>query len=218
VLFTSGSSAEPKAVPLTQAGLVTNAHAVGQRQGVVPGDRFWLVSPLFFVFGCANAIPNALTHAATLCVQERFDAAHALEYIERHRCTVYYVVAPITRALAACPELDKRDISSLRSGTANATPDDLRLAIDVLGVEEVCNAFGMTEGYGHSTITSHRDPRDVRINSQGRPLPTQQMRIVSPDGDVLPPHEVGEIQIRGAVTPGYLDDPQLNATAFDGDG
>jgi fatty-acyl-CoA synthase len=209
LLFTSGSSAEPKAVRLTQGGLVRTAHAVGERQGIHEDDRFWFASPLFFVFGCANALPNALTHAATLCLQERFDASSALEFIERHRCSVYYGVAPITRALAACPDLASRDISSLRTGTANATPEDLRLAIEVLGVAQVCNAYGMTEGYGHSAMTSCADSVHVRTGSQGRVLPTQELRIVA-DGVAVGPGTPGEIQLRGTISPGYLDFPAAN--------
>jgi fatty-acyl-CoA synthase len=214
LLFTSGSSAAPKAVRLAHSDLVRNAHAIGERQGVVATDRFWFASPMFFVFGCANALPNVLSHAATLCVQERFEPSSALEFIERHRCTVYYGVAPVTRALAACPDLIHRDISSLRTGTANATPEDVRLAIEVLGVERVCNAYGMTEGYGHTAMTDHTDPADVRINSQGTVLPTQELRIVSGDavGVVGTP---GDIQIRGAITPGYLD---TTTDAFAADG
>lgn len=217
LVFTSGSSAEPKAVRLTHGGLVRSGYAIGERQGVSADDRFWFASPLFFVFGCANALPNALTHAATLCVQERFEAASALEFIERHRCTVYYGVGPVTRALAACEDLPRRDVSSLRTGTANATPEDLRLAIEVLGVQQVCNAYGLTESYGHSTITAHTDPADVRMNSQGTVLPTQQIRIVA-DGVVAPADVAGEIQIRGLITPGYLDDVDTTARAFDRDG
>jgi HIP---CoA ligase len=224
LLFTSGSSAEPKAVRLTQGGLVRTAHAVGERQGIHEDDRFWFTSPLFFVFGCANALPNALTHAATLCLQERFEASSALEFIERHRCSVYYGVAPITRALAACPDLASRDISSLRTGTANATPEDLRLAIEVLGVAQVCNAYGMTEAYGHSAMTSYADPVHVRTGSQGRVLPTQELRIVA-DGVAAGPGTPGEIQLRGTISPGYLDSPAADmggesgrAAAFGDDG
>jgi HIP---CoA ligase len=213
LIFTSGSSAEPKAVRLTQQGLVQTAHAVGERQGIRPDDRFWFASPLFFVFGCANALPNALTHAATVCLQERFEARSALEFIERHRCTVYYRVAPITRALAARPDLAEFDISALRTGTANATPEDLRLAIEVLGVGQVCNAYSLTEGYDHSTITACDDPVSVRTGSQGRVLPTQELRIVV-DGAVAGPDQAGEIQLRGAITAGYLDAPELTAAAF----
>ncbi len=213
VLFTSGSSAEPKAVRLRQAGVVRTAHAIGERQGVSAADRLWFGSPLFFVYGCSNAIPNAMTHAATLCVQERFDAAETLAFIERHRCTVYYGVAPITRALAAHPDLGRRDISSLRRGTGNATPEDLRITIEVLGVADVCNAYGLTEGHGHSTINDHTDPPEVRMSSQGRVLPTQELRIVVA-GVPVGPGEAGEIQIRGLITPGYLDDDGSTAQGF----
>lgn len=217
LLFTSGSTAAPKAVRLIQAGMLRNAYAIGERQGIRPDDRFWFASPLFFVFGCSNALPNALTHAATLCVQERFEASSALEFIERHRCTVYYGVAPVTRALAACTDLHTRDISSLRTGTANATPEDLRIVIEVLGVDQVCNAYGMTEGYGHTAMTACTDPVDVRIDSQGTPLPTQEIRIAT--GDALADVGVpGDIQIRGTITPGYLDSADQGAQAFDKDG
>ena len=84
LVFTSGSSAAPKAVRLTQGGLVRTAHAIGERQGVRQDDKFWFASPLFFVFGCSNALPNVLTHGATLCLQERFEASSALEI---HRAT-----------------------------------------------------------------------------------------------------------------------------------
>jgi len=217
LLFTSGSSAEPKAVRLTHEGLIRTARAIGQRQGIRPGDRFWFASPLFFVFGCSNAVPNALVHGATLCLQERFEARSALAFIERHRCTVYYGVAPITRALAESPDLRRFDISSLRTGTANATPEDLRLAIEVLGVRHVCNAYGLTEGHGHSTITAWDDPAGVRTGSQGRVLPTQELRIVA-DGAVAPAGQSGEIQIRGAISPGYLDAAELTTAAFTADG
>ncbi|WIX75649.1 class I adenylate-forming enzyme family protein [Amycolatopsis carbonis] len=217
VLFTSGSTAEPKAVRLTQGGVVRTAHAIGERQGVTGSDRLWFGSPLFFVYGCSNALPNALTHAATLCVQEKFDAAAALAFIERHRCTVYYGIGPITRSLAAHPDLAARDISRLRTGTANATPEDLRLAIEVLGVREVCNAYGLTEGHGHSTITHHTDPPQLRMLSQGTALPTQELRIVV-DGAPVGPGEPGEIQIRGLISPGYLDDGDRTAQGFAADG
>jgi HIP---CoA ligase len=206
VLFTSGSSAAPKAVRLTQGGMIRNGHAIGERQGIQNDDRFWFASPLFFVFGCSNALPNALTHAATLCVQTKFEPTSALEFIERHRCTVYYGVAPVTRALAASPDLHRHDISTLRTGTANATPDDLRIAIEVLGVDQVCNAYGMTESYGHSAMTDHTDPAEVRINTQGTVLPTQELRVV--EGSAIGVIGVpGDIQIRGTITPGYLDSP-----------
>lgn len=218
VLFTSGSTAAPKAVPLRHGGLMRNGHAVGSRHHAVQGDRIWLASPLFFVFGCANALPNAMTHAATLCTQDRFEPERALRFIATERCTLYYGVPTMTRALAAYPDLGSYDISSLRSGSTAFTAEDVRLANDVLGVAKVCSAYGMTEGYGHTTMTDADDPREVRLSTQGRPLPTQEIQILTADGDVAGPGELGLVRIRGCVTSGYLDAPELNAAAFDSDG
>jgi fatty-acyl-CoA synthase len=218
LVFTSGSTAHPKAVPLVQKGLVTQGRAIGDRQGVNETDRFWIATPLFFVFACGNAVPNALTHGATLCVQERFAPESALAFIEQHRCTVYYGVGPMARALAACPDLSRRDISSLRKGTANATEDDLRITIDVLGVSDVCNAYGMTEAYGHTTVTDMTDPAELRMRSQGTVLPTQEFRIVDEAGSSVGPDVLGEIQLRGLITRGYLDDDELNRASFDAEG
>ncbi len=66
-------------------------------------------------------------------------------------------------------------------------------------------------------MTAHTDPADVRINSQGVVLPTQQLRIVA-NGDVAPPDVAGEIQIRGLITPGYLGDADSTARVLDRDG
>jgi fatty-acyl-CoA synthase len=71
-------------------------------------------------------------------------------------------------------------------------------------VREVCNAYGMTEGHGHTTITAHTDPPEVRMHTQGTVLPTQELRIID-----------GQIEIRGTITPGYLEP---NETAFTPDG
>lgn len=217
LLFTSGSTAEPKAVPLRHGCLLANGFQIGERQHVVVGDRLWLGSPLFFSYGCANAVPVAYTHGAALCLQERFDADQALGLIERERCTVYYGLAPVTRALIAAGSFPSADVSSLRTGTTGMTGEDKRLAIEVLGIREICSVYGLTEGYGHSAMTDAIDPLPVKLETQGTVLATQELRIAGPDGTELPNGEVGEIQLRGCVIDGYYDADQLNADSFTAD-
>src|SRR5678816_4565827 len=85
-----------------------------------------------------------------------------------------------------------------------------------LGVREICNVYGLTECYGNSHVTDAADPTDVRLHSVGRPLPGMEIRIVDRDTRrPLPPGEVGEILIRGHLTPGYYKDPERNDAAFD---
>lgn len=219
ILFTSGSTAHPKAVPLRHGCLVRSGRELGARQHIRPGDRIWFAAPLFFGYGCSNAFPVALTYGATLCLEERAGGDESLAFIERERCTVYYGLAPTTRLLVGAPSFGRYDISSLRTGTTGFTAEDKRLVIETLGVREICSVYGMTEAYGHSTMTdAHRDSLDVVLTTQGRVLPTQQIRIVDEAGAVLAAGATGEIQLRGCVTTGYLDSPELNEAAFTDDG
>ncbi|MFD4195658.1 class I adenylate-forming enzyme family protein [Amycolatopsis thermoflava] len=214
ILFTSGSTAKPKPVPLRHGPLVANPREIGRRQHLRPGDRLWISAPFFFGYGTANALPVALTHATTLCLQERLDGEEALAFIERERCTVYYGLAPTTRALLSAPSFGKRDISSLRTGTCGFTAEDKRLVIEELGVTQVCSMYGLTEGYGHSTVSDALDPVEVKLSTCGTALPTQQVRIVDDAGRPCPAGVTGEIELSGAVIDGYLDAPELDAEAI----
>ncbi|GHF68178.1 fatty-acyl-CoA synthase [Amycolatopsis bartoniae] len=214
ILFTSGSTAKPKPVPLRHGPLVANPREIGRRQHLRPGDRLWISAPFFFGLGTANALPVALTHATTLCLQERLDGEAALEFIERERCTVYCGLAPTTRALLSAPSFGKRDISSLRTGTTGFTAEDKRLVLEELGVSQICSMYGLTEAYGHSAVSDALDPVEVKLHTCGTALPTQRIRIVSDTGTPCPAGVTGEIELSGAVIDGYLDAPDLDAEAF----
>jgi acyl-CoA synthetase (AMP-forming)/AMP-acid ligase II len=217
LLFTSGSTSIPKGVRHAHGPLVRNGRAVGDRHHIDRRDRLWCASPLFFVFGCGNAVPNVLTHGATLCVQDRFDPHAAAAFIEEQRCTVFYGLAPITRAIVASGAHREHDISSLRTGTTSFTSEDRRIAIEELGIQQICSAYGLTEALGHSTMTDADDAPATRMTTEGRVLPTQEVRVVNETGGLGEPGQVGEIQLRGAVTIGYVDDAHA-VDAFTPDG
>src|SRR6185295_13550254 len=99
VLYTSGSTAHPKAVPLTHRGIIENGFNIGERQGLRPGDRVLLSPPLFWSYGSANAMGATLTHGATLVLQGKFDPAEAVDLIERHECTSIYTLPGMTSAI-----------------------------------------------------------------------------------------------------------------------
>src|SRR5437660_11471502 len=88
-----------------------------------------------------------------------------------------------------------------------------------LGVREICNAYGLTETYGNCSVTDAHDSPDVRRSTVGFPLPGMEIRIVDRQTRrPLPTDEVGEILVRGYLTPGYYKDPDKNAAAFDAEG
>ena len=219
VLYTSGSTARPKGVILTHAGCLENGFNIGERQHLTRADRLWLAVPLFWSFAAANALMALTTHGGTTVLQERFDADEAVRLIAAERCTVYYGMSHMARAMLNAPAWGHYDTRSLRTGLTIGTPEEMALTMHGLGVREICNVYGATETYGNATVTDASEPEALRLRSQGKPLPGMQLRIVDPETrTVLPPGEVGEILVAGYVTPGYYRDPEHNARAFGAEG
>ena len=218
ILYTSGTTSAPKGVQLQHRGLIENTWSIGERQHLGPDDRMWMGISLFWSFGCANALLAVMTHGGAIVLQEQFDAGGALALIERERCTVYYGTPNVALALWEHPDRPRRDLSSLRTGAALGPPPAMQMVMD-LGAREICNVYGLTECYGNSNVTDAADPVDVRLHTVGRPLPGMEIRIVDRETrGPLRAGEVGEILIRGYLTPGYYKDPERNAAAFDAEG
>lgn len=219
LLYTSGSTAEPKGVQLQHRGLVANMWSIGERMHVTPHDRLWLAISLFWGFGCENALFNTLTHAACLVVQEHFEAGEALRLIEAERCTLIYATPNMVKMLHEHPDRRMRDLRSLRGGGTLGTPDQIRAAVE-LGAHEISNIYGLTEVYGNCHVIDCRiDPPEKHHVSVGRPLPGFRQRIVDPETlEDLPVGAIGEVLVAGHVTPGYYKDPEKTRAASTEDG
>jgi len=219
VLYTSGSTKNPKAVPLDHRNLVLNGFHIGERMGLSEDDRVWLGSPLFWSYGCANALMATFTHRARLVLQERFEPRDAVALMGQEGVTAAYFLPAMTEVLAATCPGEVRALAALRTGLTIGRREEVeRVAVD-LGVGEICNVYGATENYGNCCVTDHRMPLEQRLSTQGHPLPGVEVRIVDEStGMVLGPDEAGEAQIRGRITKGYLGDDEANAQAFTADG
>lgn len=219
ILYTSGTTKNPKAVPLQHRLLIANGFAIGTRMGLHHDDRIWLSSPLFWSFGCANAAMATMSHGACLVLQEHFDPLEAAQLMAQEQCTAAYLLPPMAIALAekAGPEL--RRVETLRKGVTIGRPDEVqRVAID-LDIPEICNVYGSTEVYGNCCVTPHTLPLEERLESQGPPLPGVEIRIVDLGSSVPVDSGVsGEIQVRGRVTDGYIGDPEATQAAMTTDG
>jgi fatty-acyl-CoA synthase len=219
ILYTSGSTATPKGVTLAHGGVIDNGFSIGERQRLGAADRVWLAVPLFWSFGSANALPAILTHGGTIVLQESFEAGEALALFDDERCSVYYGMPHMARAILEHPDRPRRRLAAMRTGLTIGLPEDIQLTIDAVGARELCNVYGSTETYGNCAVTDARDPLTVRLETQGLPLPGMDIRVVdSETGRSLPRGEVGEFRVKGHVTPGYHDDVEQTRAAFDRDG
>lgn len=219
LLYTSGSTSTPKGVQIQHYGLIENMWNIGERMHATHEDRLWLAVSLYWGLGCENALFNIFTHGGCLVLQEHFDAGEALRIIEEERCTLYYGTPNMAQAMAEHPDRPKRDLSSLRSGGATGSPDQLKRVAD-LGAKEICHIYGLTETYGNCAVTDGRlDPPNKRFATVGRPLDGVDLRIVDPQTLApVPPGGTGEIQVRRYVTIGYYKDEDKNRDAFTSDG
>jgi fatty-acyl-CoA synthase len=219
ILYTSGSTAAPKGVQLAHGPLIANGFDIGERMHVTAADRVWLAVPLFWSFGSANAVPALITHGGCIVLQESFEPGEALVLIERERCTVYYGMANMARALREHPDHPKRRLGAMRTGLTIGPAEDIAMTMETLGAAELCNVYGSTETYGNCAVADTRDPLARRLHSQGLPLPGMRIRALDlATRQPLRPGEVGELAVAGYVTPGYYRAPELDAEAFDADG
>jgi len=218
LLYSSGSTAMPKGILLGHRAAIENGWNIGERQHITEADRIWLVVSLFWSFGSVNATASLMSHGGCLVLQERFDAAQALELIERERCTVFYGTPNMAFAMQTHPDRSSRDLSSLRTGAAIGTPEQLMRIVD-LGVTRICNIYGQTETYGNCAVIDADEPLDIRLRSVGKPLPGVTVRIVDPDtGKEADCGQDGEIRVKGYVFNGYYKNEEQTRKAFDDEG
>jgi len=216
ILYTSGTTGQPKGAELTHGNLTSNAGVArtdiihARRDDVIFGGL-----PLFHAFGQTDALNVAVASGACLTLLPRFDAESALRIIAGHRVTVFEGVPTMYVALLHRPDRADFDVSALRmcfSGGAALPVEVLR------GFEE---AFGciVLEGYGLSETSpvascNHPD-RERKPGSIGTPIRGVQMRVVDKEDHEVPQGEVGEIVIRGPnVMKGYWHRPEETAEAI----
>ena len=219
ILYTSGSTADPKGVTLRHGHLIANGFDIGERMHLGPQDRLWFAVPLFWSFGSANALPAVITHGGRLVLHESFDAGKALGLMEGEGCTVFYGMANMARALREHAAWSLERVATMRTGLTIGLPEDVEFIMETLGAPELCNVYGSTETYGNCAVCDAHDPLELRLHSQGEPLPGMTIRAVDPETrEPLPNGQVGELAVAGYVTPGYFRAPEQTAATFDADG
>jgi long-chain acyl-CoA synthetase len=220
--YTGGTTGKPKAAMLTHANLsaASSIYKIwGDPQRIsAPGeDRIICVLPLFHIFALTSVMLRGFCEGSELLLRVRFDVETTLKDIEVKKATVFPGVPTMWIALANVPDIDKRDLSSLRyvaSGGA-ALPVEIAERFQKMTGHRLGGGWGMTETSPAGTAL----PREWsgKTGSVGLPLPGISMDIVALDDPRrrLPPGEKGEIRIKGPnVTKGYWNAPEETAATF----
>jgi long-chain acyl-CoA synthetase len=218
ILYTSGTTGEPKGAELTHSNLLRNA--------VVSRDTLFDIGendvvlgalPLFHTFGQTVCMNCSTLGGACLTFIPRFEPGKALEIIERDKVTIFAGVPTMYNAMLNHPSRETVDVSCLRlcvSGGAAMPGETMR------GFEK---AFGckILEGYGlseTSPVASFNHPDlERKIGSIGTPIEGVEMKVVDEDDNDVEQGEIGEIVIRGHnIMKGYFKREEATAEAMKG--
>ncbi|MBM9464460.1 long-chain fatty acid--CoA ligase [Aeromicrobium sp. YIM 150415] len=217
ILYTSGTTGQPKGAELTHFQLYMNCTVAGELFELRPDDVSMAVLPLFHVFGLSSVLNISVRFGASMVLVPRFEAAAVLDAIERHRVTIFSGVPTMYFALLQ-EEVAGRDLSSLRSAVSGGAsiPGEV-----IRAFEEKFSGVVVLEGYGlsetASTTTFNVSAAERKVLSIGKPIWGVEVRILDPEGTELPPgtEHVGEIVIRGHnVMKAYFNRPEATAAAL----
>lgn len=216
ILYTSGTTGQPKGAELTHANLAHNIDVTAESLISASADDVVFGGlPLFHVFGQTCGLNLAIKVGATLTLLPRFDATKALEVLARDRVTVFEGVPTMYTALARHPERAGYDLSALRVCLTGGAA----MPVEVLHAFE--EAFGCTvlEGYGLSETSPiacfNHLGAERKAGSIGTPIRGVEMRLVDDAGHPVADGEVGEICVRGHnVMKGYWAKPEATADAI----
>ena len=209
ILYTSGSTGQPKGAVLSHAALAAaNESWAGPVMGLTATDRVLAVLPLAHSFGLNGALLAPLLAGVTVVLQERFTPEDTLRAIARHRATVFPGVATMFARILESPALEGADLSSLRLAVSGAAPCPWALASEWrrrTGVR-IVRGYGMTELFRPISYLA-ADATD-RADSIGRAVPGVELRVVE-----------DELWIRSpAAMDGYLRAPEETAAVLADDG
>ncbi|WP_317988543.1 o-succinylbenzoate--CoA ligase [Haloprofundus salilacus] len=211
VLFTSGTTGDPKAVVLEMGNVLSSAVASAFHLGISPDDR-WLVPLSLYHMGGIGPILRGPLYGITVVLREEYEPGSTADDVGQYDITCVSLVPTMLTQM-----LDTRGTlaDSLRVVLLGGAPAPRSLVKRCRDYSvPVHPTYGMTETA--SQIATAR-PQEAFDNpgTVGRPLYWTQLTVVNEDGAELPPNEVGELVVDGpTVSPGYYDDEEATEAAF----
>lgn len=216
VLHTSGTTARPKIVPLTQANICASARNIARTLELGPDDACLNIMPLFHIHGLMAAVLATVGAGASVVCTQGFDALRFFRWLDEERPSWFTAVPTMHQAILGRAErnadvIARARLRFLRSSSASL-PGPVMQQLEQVFSAPLVEAYGMTEASHQmcsNPLAGPRKPGSVGMAAG------PDVAVMDDDGALLPPGQVGEVVIRGPnVTAGYEANPEANAKAF----
>ena len=218
-MYTSGTTGRPKGVMISHANLAWKNLAHITEFGFTSADLGLACGPLYHVGALDLTTTSLIGVGATTIIHRTFDAAAVVDELERSRVTAVWLAPAMVNAIMALPDLEQRDLSSVRviinGGEKMPIPLIERIQ-RTFPSAWFADAYGLTETVSGDTFLD-RDSIVTKLGSVGRPCLHLELEVWDDEGHPVPAGERGEIVMRGPkVFKGYWRDPEATARAFAG--
>lgn len=210
IFYTSGTTGKPKGALLNHGNVLNTMEGIRKAFETPEDDpnvqRCALIFlPLFHVNAMMSLV-SAVNRGLKVALLKKFSVREFGPMVEKQKCEFFSAVPKVYKILLEARDTVKQcDLSSLKFGVCGAAPmpvETIKEFEKVYGIE-ILEGYGLTEATVASTL--HRRGGKKKIGSIGVPLEGQEVRIMGPDGKLLPPGEVGEIVVKGpSVMVGYF--------------
>lgn len=219
-ICSSGSTGTPKVILSERPAVYDAALGTPFMEAWRPVTRpqtILVPGPMYHANGFATLY--SLIAGDRLVVLGRFDAARAVEAVERHRISTFTATPTMLQRIADLPGIDDRDLSSIDwilQGAAPMPPSLVHRWAGLIGADRIVVVYGMTEGLGFTALRG--DDWMAHQGSVGRGVRGTEVRILDAEGNDLPAGEIGEIYLRSPTSAGfrYLGDAAPRGGTDDG--
>lgn len=219
IFYTGGTTGLPKGVAMSHRAI---GYGTISYLALLPNieDLSFLYIAGYFHFAAASALFYITMAGGTHVILPKFEPVPVMQAITRHQVTNMVMVPTMVNMLLNHPDFASYDLSSLKTCVYGGSPMPEALmaeAAQKLPGWQFYQIYGMTETCGFATMLRWRDhvfsgPKASRIRSAGQPAPGVEVKIVSSEGAILPPGELGEICMRSDyLMSGYFNKPEQTA-------
>ncbi|MBB3036248.1 AMP-binding protein [Hoyosella altamirensis] len=220
LIFTSGTTGEPKGVMHTHNTAIAANNPLPVRLGITENSVIHMASTLAHLTGFLYGARLPVQSGATAVLQDVWDPARFVELVEQHGITYTSAATPFLHDLLVAPNLDKHDVSSLQRFCCMGAPIPraiVREARDKLPGMIVLGGWGQSED-ALVTLGIPGDPEEKIIDTDGYPWPGMRIRVVDTDGNELPSGNEGRLQVTGPfLFVGYAERLDMTRDCFNGE-